>query len=314
MLTDFNVLPSRFDKNSDALKPLRCFPPAYEKQLLIDHFRTFCCNASSQKQLNREALEVFNKLQTSGYAVVQPTSQLKSILFNKNELLNNDILECTNLLKSSNDNVGYISIKEHHEELIACIFSTGQVLSNVFSAIFGAGNWELTTAQLFSARRSKMSTADRPSPYFWHRDSIGRRFKVWIVLEQNQNSPSTWLLANSNIQDPMPRQWEMFRADKNFKSSHGAEFNKLVSEHPDFVHLNYNVHDIVILDTNSIHKGDYSPIHSSDNFKSRVFLELSVRSKLTGQIFDNVNGIHKNAHVKIGPSIRHLFSRSHLST
>ena len=59
---------------------------------------------------------------------------------------------------------------------------------------------------------------------FWHRDSVGRRIKIFVCLETSGNSPVTAVLPCTYV-DPVPRDWEMIRAGISSK-----ENNKVTTE------------------------------------------------------------------------------------
>ena len=103
-----------------------------------------------------------------------------------------------------------------------------------------------------------------------------------------EHSPSTNIISSSNYQDPISRQWEMLRANKLFILENGPDLIKSINMNPNLVTLNHQAYSLVVIDTNCVHRGDYALVESvsGEIDASRIFLEMSVRGKRSGLIFD----------------------------
>ena len=156
---------------------------------------------------------------------------------------------------------------------------------------------------------------NRPTSFFWHRDSIGRRLKIWLPLRVPAAGPDTWVIKGTHFVDPMPRQWEMYRADNAFRVTRGHSFIDLLSNLKQASCLHPSMEKAIILDTNALHRGDYE-IHdrSLGPFDTaRIYCELSIRCKLSGSIFDSVQPVKPRDVIEPSSMLRDYFATSHLS-
>ena len=164
-------------------------------------------------------------------------------------------------------------------------------LDTIFDSIFHNESWVINRIQGFGAQRI-VSNNLKTSARFWHRDSVGRRFKIWFPIQIKKYAPKTELIVTSHLQDPIPRKWEMLRSDLNIiKSPIFLKLSKIIQSHRCYKKLDFKNKNITILDTNSIHRGDYM----ADKYTGeslRLYLEISLRGKETGNIFDALNGVN----------------------
>ena len=255
------------------------------QQLVQTHYRSFCVQPSF---FASRLFQYFSQLQSTGYLVIPPeivVSYLPSAIL--------DQLKCyKSFLLSTIDHTSKLTfhkpLESFYNDILAdLLLSIG--LFDVFNSIFSSEGAEICGGQLFVARRSHSLIQPEDSAYFWHRDSVGRRFKIWLVLHASELSPTTNIISSSNYQDPIPRQWEMLRANKDFITNNGKELTTLISSNPNFVSLSHPPFSLVVVDTNSIHRGDYDSLECSTEpiDTSRIFLEMSVRGKRSGSIFDH---------------------------
>ncbi|MAU77314.1 MAG: hypothetical protein CL831_10730 [Crocinitomicaceae bacterium] len=138
-------------------------------------------------------------------------------------------------------------------------------------------------------KQSKVSTSG-----FWHRDSIGRRIKIFICLQTTGHSPVTAVLPCTYL-DPIPRGWEMLRAAISSTANSNVTtepMNNLNSTFEKFnqVDQSYTQGDIVLLDTNAIHRGIYSDYNNQKD-SYRHLLQISLIPKTTLDLQRMLNSV-----------------------
>lgn len=129
---------------------------------------------------------------------------------------------------------------------------------------------------------------------FWHRDSVGRRIKIFVCLETTGHSPLTAVLPCTYL-DPVPREWEMIRAGISSKENSNVTsqaMNQLNTRFESYKQVKqaYKTGDIILLDTNAIHRGVYA---EEQNFieSYRHLLQISLIPKTTLDIQRKLNSI-----------------------
>ena len=143
---------------------------------------------------------------------------------------------------------------------------------------------------LFLRRRCTPSEPIQTSG-FWHRDAMGTRLKVFICLDNVNGTPGTSVVGHPYL-DPLPHQWEMIRA------SNASYDDKLMQQLTQTLlsmgptTINQETGSIMILDTNTIHRGEYQ--HTTLNEKnslgnSRALIVLSFIARDAYALYSKVN-------------------------
>lgn len=190
--------------------------------------------------------------------------------------------------------VNSMNVELSKEELVLA-WSLLESIPNLFDTVKRhlGGEFVVQEAYHFVAsnysKKSKVSTSG-----FWHRDSVGRGIKIFICLNTTGHSPLTAVLPCTYL-DPIPREWEMIRAaisstaDSNVTTE---PMNKLNSEFNKFnqVKQSYSQGDIVLLDTNAIHRGIYSDYNDKKD-SYRHLLQISLIPKTTLDLQRMLNSV-----------------------
>ena len=184
---------------------------------------------------------------------------------------------------------------ELSEEELSIAWKLLQSIPNLFNAIRRhlGGDFVVQEAYHFIAKEYNKKSMVNTSG-FWHRDSVGRRIKVFICLETSGYSPITQVLPCTYL-DPIPRMWEMVRAEISSKSNNNVRnenMERLKSELQQFrrIEQQYNEGDIVLLDTNAIHRGIYRNEGDDEN-SYRHLLQISLIARTTLDLQRMVNNI-----------------------
>lgn len=113
---------------------------------------------------------------------------------------------------------------------------------------------------LFLRRRCTPSENIQTSG-FWHRDAMGTRLKVFICLDNIIGTPGTSVVGHPYL-DPLPHQWEMVRAtNASYNDQAMQQLTQRISSLGSTT-VNQKPGSIMILDTNTIHRGEYQ--HSAE--------------------------------------------------
>ena len=126
-----------------------------------------------------------------------------------------------------------------------------------------------------------------PTSGYWHRDAVGPRLKIFFCISTGSNSPTTEM--SNPFLDPVPRNWEMFRTDpKQLKSTDYKSFLEVISN-TNFVSYDLKAHQILLFDTNCVHRGSYLASPSSEYQDDRILFQLSYGVKESLDLFGCAN-------------------------
>ncbi len=183
-----------------------------------------------------------------------------------------------------------------------------QSQTDVFSGVYqylGDPSLVLHESYLFLRRRCTPGEQVQTSG-FWHRDAMGTRLKVFICLDNVEGTTGTSVVGHPYL-DPVTHQWEMVRASN-------ASYSDPVMQHlsSDIESFNPNTviqkaGTILVLDTNTIHRGEYQSICDSTSqptHRSRALIVLSLIAHDAYKLYSIINKKpHAHNHISVPPSL-----------
>ena len=248
------------------------------------HYRTFI-QRKSHFPKDSILRQKFTSLQEKGYCILDD-----KIEFDQSSN-NYDVDQLVGLAPKRINKLGLekeyytAPIRQCDLELIPkIIFGTG--INKILDSIFFLEGWEISHAGFFFAKRKKAAHHQREQAFHWHREGMGRLLKIWLVIHTDEYAPKTCLLTGSNYQDPMPRNWEMLRTKPDFMENMGAKLLNTINNHKNFKEFLLPTGSVYIVDTNTVHRGDYEVLTKDVDNKARVFLELRARGRRSGLLMD----------------------------
>ena len=189
------------------------------------------------------------------------------------------------------------------------IFSLPHLLDSI-NFYLGNDGLILYEASHFLQRRC-FSTEKLPTSSYWHRDPVGSHIKIFLCLHNSPVGPSTGFVPYPFL-DPVPREWEMIRANKD--SPLLLTLTKKIS---DFKPLDFHqaIGSILVIDTNCIHRGSYQlsdPLTNLSNFDYRHLLQFSFMNESQYSLYNRISGPLNPAPKTVVP--RHSFPQLTLSS
>ena len=201
-----------------------------------------------------------------------------------NKELARDLLQNTSRLSLPRDtNSINIELSSQEVQLAWSLLTSIPNLVNTVRRHLG-GDFVVQEAYHFVASNYNKSSLVNTSG-FWHRDSVGRRIKVFICLNTVGSPPITSVLPCTYL-DPIPRQWEMIRVAIPSKSSSDIMTEDMKNLNIQLDRLqplnhSYRSGDVVLLDTNAIHRGVYaSQADQEDTYRHLLQISLIPKSTL----------------------------------
>jgi hypothetical protein len=144
---------------------------------------------------------------------------------------------------------------------------------------------------LFLRRRCTPNESVQTSG-FWHRDAMGTRLKVFICLDNTAGTPGTSVVGHPYL-DPLPHEWEMIRATNPSYSDN--LMNQLSQRIQSFgsTTVNQEPGSVMILDTNTIHRGEYQCSPAVNPFSSSSTRALIVFSFIASDAYSLYSQLNK---------------------
>ena len=143
---------------------------------------------------------------------------------------------------------------------------------------------------LFLRRRCKPTESIQTSG-FWHRDAMGTRLKVFICLDNVMGTPGTSVVGHPYL-DPLPHQWEMIRAtNASYSDNTMLSLNQAISLLGPTT-INQEPGSVMLLDTNTIHRGEYQYTNSNQSestSNSRALIVLSFIARDAYTLYSQIN-------------------------
>ena len=146
-------------------------------------------------------------------------------------------------------------------------------LSLIFSMLkqYKELNYFLNSDKLRLDRVMFSTTANNPSHLStgWHRDSVGNRIKIFIIIAVSGSVPRTDVIKSSHKDTPYSKNIDLLRTradmnlDGNFQKFIGSFLSSYYKTEPEAPEQNES--DCIYLDTNNFHRSYLPSMHSKGN-------------------------------------------------
>jgi len=112
----------------------------------------------------------------------------------------------------------------------------------------------------------------------WHRDLVGNRIKIFLILANAGSSPSTGIFVGSHRDPPHSKNIDLLRTNRELARSDILQSEiqaLLVSKYGPSSIMRQKARDVCIIDTNCFHRANIPIMHSaSSRYGKRLKLEL----------------------------------------
>ena len=152
--------------------------------------------------------------------------------------------------------------------VFSSIFSIPTLLDSIDLYLGGTGI-TLYEASHFLQRRCT-SLERMPTSGHWHRDPVGSHVKLFLCLHNSPKGPSTGFVPQPFL-DPVTRDWEMIRTQPDTSLLEDLR-NQIDYFTP--VDIHQRIGSLLLIDTNCIHRGNYSIDLDCDSLYSSDYRHL----------------------------------------
>ena len=228
--------------------------------------------------------EVYQCLASSGFWAGLELA--KSDLFFK---LRNEIT--SNIKLKKDEQYAIHSLETNEVKDIGALLLTQPLITEAITHYLG-GSYLIHECYLFLRRKCSDNEKIQTSG-FWHRDAMGTRLKLFICLDNTNGTPGTSIVGHPYL-DPVPHLWEMIRANEpSHELPEMKKLNEMITNfNPQTIDLNPG--QVLLLDTNSVHRGEYSGNKLKKNIEytsvnTRTFIVLSFISAEAYALYSKTN-------------------------